>query len=353
MQRIALAVCTVAVIVGLAGLVAVAVSTHQPVPVRIPGALRAESEPAVQARGPAAAPTASAPLTGLPARDPAVLARPVAAVKVDNAAEARPQTGLDQADIVFEERADAGLTRLVALFHSVDPGTVGPVHSGTDVDADLLPAFSPMLGLSGAAGAEERLRAVGLRVLSEEGASRGAFFRALDRRAPHNLFARPRELWRAGASLPPAAPPWPFDPRSPLGGRSATGARIVFSPSVDVEWAWDTGRRAWLRRQDGRAHLVSSGRQIAAENVIVVTGVTAPVRNDAGSESANAVDVLGEGAAVVLRDGLAYDARWRKASPYSQFEWVTPARSPLPLAPGRTWIEFVPASGTLAVDQLP
>jgi hypothetical protein len=278
----------------------------------------------------------------------------VVAVKIDNAAGARPQTGLDQADIVFEELVESGLTRFIALFHSVDPGTVGPVRSARNVDADLLPAFSPVVGVSGAAPqTDARLRKTGLRVLFEEQAPPGTFFRTRVRRSPHNLFARPSELWRAGAGLPPAASAWTFAPRPPLGGRPVADARIVFSSNASAEWTWDAGRHTWLRRQDGRNHLVNSGSQVAAENVVVATVVTALGGGvDSAGESTVAINVLGEGPAAVLRDGRAYEVRWRKASPYSQFEWITRSGSPLPLAPGRTWIEFLPASGSLTVSPL-
>jgi len=143
---------------------------------------------------------------------------------------------------------------------------------------------------------------------------------------------------------------------SPRGGRPAASGRIVLPPSVgsvDVEWTWDAGRRAWLRQQDGRPHRVSAGRQIATENIVVVTGAPASGNRGAGSETAGAIAAVGEGEAVVLRDGLAYDARWRRASLSSRFEWTMPSGSPLPLAPGRTWIEFIPVSGSLTVDRLP
>jgi Protein of unknown function (DUF3048) N-terminal domain/Protein of unknown function (DUF3048) C-terminal domain len=354
MQRVALAVCTVAVIVGLAGLVAIAVGAHQPVPeqVTIPGAFSAVSGSDAL---PTAPPSGSAPLTGLPVADPAVLARPVVAVTIDNAVQARPQTGLDRADIVFESLVEGGLTRFVALFHSMDPGTVGPLRSARDIDADLLSAFSSVLGISGAApGTDARLREAGLHVLSESGALPGMFFRTRERKSPHNLFARPLALWRAETSLPPAAPPWPFGRPLPLSARPALGARVVFSLNASATWTWDARRRTWLRQEDGRVHLTSSGGQVAAKNVVVARFATAPGGGvDAHGKPTVGIQVLGEGPAVVLRDGLAYDVRWRKTSPYSQFEWVTPGGAPLPLAPGQTWIELVPASGSLVVGQLP
>jgi hypothetical protein len=340
-QRIALAVCTIAVIVGLAGLTAVAIGTRQPAPVSFPGPRRVD--------------TGSAALTGLPVADPAVLARPVVAVKVDNATRGRPQAGLDQADIVFEELVESGLTRFVALFHSVNPGTVGPVRSARNVDADLLPAFSPVVLVSGATPeTDARLHEAGLRVLFEKQAPPGTFVRTQDRRSPHNLFARPLELWRMGVGLPRAAAVWPFKLSPPRGGRPAPSAQITFSLNATVDWTWDAGRRTWLRQQDGRAHLVNSGGQITAENVVIARVVTSPGRGvDSVGEPTVTIQVLGEGPAVVLRDGRAYGVRWRKTSPYSQFEWVTRNGAPLPLAPGRTWVELVPVSGSLVVGRLP
>ncbi|MGH8899782.1 MAG: DUF3048 C-terminal domain-containing protein, partial [Egibacteraceae bacterium] len=147
---------------------------------------------------------------------------------------------------------------------------------------------------------------------------------------------------------------WPFGAPPPLGGRPAPGARVVFSLNASATWTWDASRRTWLRREDGRDHLMSSGGQVTAENVVVATVVTAPGGGvDTNGEPTVAIGVLGEGPAVVLRDGLAYDVRWRKASPSSQFEWVTQRGAPLPLTPGRTWIELVPASGSLVVGQIP
>ena len=302
---------------------------------------------------PAATPTPSvvAPLTGLETTDTGVLSRPVVAVKVDNHPAARPQTALADADVVVEEIVEGGVTRFIALYHSTLPPAVGPVRSGREVDADLLPAFSPVVGLSGAAPVVwGLLRGAGLTVY-EEGQVGDAFWRAEDRPRPHNLFASPSALAAAGADLPPASQPWPIEADVPPGGQPSQRSHVALTPSASATWTWDDQQRRWLRSEDGAPHLDAVQRRQTAENVVFAeVDVRAGGRTDAGGNRTVDTDVIGEGPATVLRDGRAYRARWRKSGPDSQLEWWTPDGSRLPLAPGRTWIELVPTSGTVTLS---
>lgn len=264
------------------------------------------------------------------------------AVKVDNTKPARPQSGLDVADVVFEELVEGGATRFVALFHSADPGVVGPVRSGRDVDAHLLPAFSPALALAGAAPPTMQvLRAAGLRLLDEGPGS--PLFRDGSRRAPYNLYLDAPAAWRASGGLPAAAPAWPFERRIPPGGQLVRGVSVAFSRQAGVAWEWDADEGVWRRSDHAGAHVLSSGAQVTAENVVVVR---VPVREGSGVDVNGArtkdITVIGTGAAVVLRDGVAFEGSWHKAAPEAQFEWRDAAGRPLPLAPGRTWIALVP-----------
>src|SRR5687768_10647918 len=81
------------------------------------------------------------PLTGVEAADGVDIDRPALAVKIDNAPPARPQAGLDAADIVYEELGEGGLTRFLTIFHCNDSGEVGPVRSARNVDPDILQEF--------------------------------------------------------------------------------------------------------------------------------------------------------------------------------------------------------------------
>src|SRR5207237_3959294 len=99
---------------------------------------------------PAPPTTAAAPLTGLP-MDIVRARRPVLVVKIDNAPKARPQIGLNQADVVFEEGVEGGITRFAALFHSEMSKPVGPVRSARSTDIKIVSALHhPLFAYSGA-----------------------------------------------------------------------------------------------------------------------------------------------------------------------------------------------------------
>lgn len=295
-----------------------------------------------------AAGSVTAPLTGVETDDPGVLERPVLAVKIDNAAAARPQLGLDAADIVFEELVEGGQTRLIALYQAESPDQVGPVRSGREVDAELLPAFDPTLALSGAAAPVwTLLRAARLRTF-EEGQADGAFRREPTRRAPHNLMVSPAGLW-AAADGAPAAQPWPIDETAPAGGDPAAAADLRFSPETRVAWTWDGD--GWIRNHDGDPHLAMGREQLRADTVVVARVDVGPGdRVDSGGYPTVAIDVLGEGDAIVLRDGRSFAGRWAKPSADDQFVWRDAAGQPLPVAPGRTWVELVPTDGQVTVQ---
>ncbi len=89
------------------------------------------------------------PLTGLPIEDPALAGRSALVVKIDNHPDARPQSGLNQADIVFEENVEQ-LTRFAAVFQSNAPDPVGPIRSGRTQDVELLGSLNkPIFAWSG------------------------------------------------------------------------------------------------------------------------------------------------------------------------------------------------------------
>src|SRR3954447_24430975 len=90
------------------------------------------------------------PLTGLP-RDPAAPVRAALIVKIDNAPKARPQAGVNDADIVVEEGVEGGVTRFATLFHSKDAASVGPVRSARSTDLLFAQQLGrPLFSYSGA-----------------------------------------------------------------------------------------------------------------------------------------------------------------------------------------------------------
>lgn len=291
------------------------------------------------------APTAPprAPLTGRAGGDRA----PVMALKIDNATPARPQRGLGAADVVFEELVEGGTTRFLALFQSRLPEKVGPVRSGREVDAVLLPSFDPLLVFSGAADEVQRdVADAGLALVQDEDESKrydAAFERDAGREAPYNLYLQTDELRTARAERPPARPPWEFGAAGAK-GQPLKGIELSFSPWASAGWTWDG--KTWIRSQDGSPHELVDGDVITASNVVVMRVPTAPGgRTDSAGNPTVEITVTGKGDALILRDGGVYRGEWSKRDAESDLVWRTRAGRPLPLAPGNTWIELVPADG--------
>ncbi len=293
------------------------------------------------------------PLTGMPATDPAVSARPTLIVKIDNAEpKARPQIGLNQADIVYEERVEGAVTRFMAVFHSHDSQPVGPVRSARTSDIGLFRAFgTPLFAWSGAnAIFAERIRAAGMIDIGYDVAS-GLYSRAGNRRAPNNLMLdSTMAAWNAGVAgaTPPAAQLFAYRQRGerPL-GRPVTGVHIVFGTeggSAPVDYRWNG--RGWARSQAGTPHVDALGQQIAPENVIVSYTPYAPSdTNDQFGVPIREAQLVGRGEALVLSAGRAFTARWVKRSIDAPTQYVDGNGDPIRLTPGRTWVAL-PEPGT-------
>jgi len=291
------------------------------------------------------------PLTGLPT-DPERLARPVLIAKIENSPNARPQSGLDAADIVIEEVVEGGITRFFVLFHSDLPATAGPVRSARPVDTDLLGGLGRSgFAFSGARAEVQELLARTPAVLITEGAA--GFYRDTVRSAPHNLYLRPAETQAAVESRGARALVdigWVFDEQVPAGqlacpaGSAACpdpGASIVIEMSAAYRSGWTYERAAGVYRRDqnGRPFTVTGGGSIGAENVVVLA-----TRQYIGGSGYNETDATSAGApAIVLRDGNRYAAVWVKPTSGDLLLLQTLDGRPFPLKPGRTWVHLPPS----------
>lgn len=296
----------------------------------------------------------AAPLTGLPVPDPGTLDRAALAVKIDNldipGESARPQTGLAFADVVVEEVVEGGVTRFVAVLHSTDAPPVGPVRSARTTDVHLLPILgTPLFAYSG--GNPGVLAAVADSPSIEDrgGEWAPAYARDGSRRAPHDLYLRPWEIWArsAGATVPPRLAP--FRPRgqgSPR-GEPVAGLALGFDgvAGAPASWRWLPEEGRWLRQQRGSVHLDGSGYAVGPRNVVVV--FTDYVESPVDTRSPEAV-TIGSGEAWVFTDGKRVEGRWQRDALDAPLSFVDGDGAPITLSAGRTWIELV-RPGTAAV----
>ena len=280
--------------------------------------------------------------------------RPALLIKVSNSPEARPHTGLEAADVVFEELTEGGVTRFLAVFHSQLPEVVGPIRSARPVDIQLLSGFErPGFAYSGARDEVRALLADAPAATITEGAP--GFFRddgtyASHPFAPHDLFIETEPaletVIEAGASSLTDLG-WVFDPEPPTAGETdgetdgGAELQVAMSPSFRTGWTYDEVAGVYRRLQNGEPSLVTGPDRIGAANVVVLA-----VRHFTGDSGYPETDVLGEGEALVLRDGRRYPARWSKPTATDPLLVLTADGSEtFPLRPGPTWI--------LLPDELP
>ncbi len=198
---------------------------------------------------------ATFPLTGLPSGGAAVAGRPALSVKIDNIAVARPQAGLNTADVVVEQPVEGGLTRLFATWQSKDAGQIGPVRSARPVDALLLRQLGPSLfAFAGAsAGVLQGIRRDSGATLIDPSSAQGAFQLDSDRSAPHNTFSSTTALYAAGqranSKLGPPRAFLTFAAAPSGAAKPARVARMTFSPGTTAAWQWNGS--VFVRYQNG------------------------------------------------------------------------------------------------------
>jgi hypothetical protein len=276
------------------------------------------------------------PLSGTPLTQH----RPALAVKIDNHPDARPQSGLNQADIVIEELVEGGITRFVAIFHSNDADPVGPVRSGRTSDLAILTNLNRALfGSSGGNdGVLNELRQTNLSSVIENDAP-SAYYRDNSRSAPHNLYTRSAALYAANKG-DAGEPPHMF---SFLGaGESATSGRTVQSITVRVgndrvDWSWVDG--GWQRAVNGTAESDANGTPIRPHNLIIQFTNYGVSSADANSPEAQA---LGNGPVWVLTGARLTEGTWSRPKPESVTQYLDPSGAEIRLVPGRTWIALPP-----------
>jgi hypothetical protein len=300
----------------------------------------------------AAPPESSYPLTGQPVDDAARAQRPVLAVKIDNAEPrtgrgGRPQAGINQADIVYEEMVEGSVTRFLALFHSHDADPIGPVRSARTTDLLLMePLQRPLFAWSGAnAGVAGQVRSAPVVDVGLDAAS-GAYYRAGDRPAPYNLMSSTEAL-RGAAPGEERRPPALFQYRpadTEPAGDPAQGVRIVFGDgpgSAPVDYEWDGS--GWARTQRDSPHVDATGTRVAPPNVVVQFTPYAEVQCcDAAGFPIVEAELVGEGDAWVLTAGRLVQARWSRPSVGDVTTYTTADGTPVLLTPGPTWVAIAP-----------
>lgn len=295
------------------------------------------------------------PLTGVPGvPDP----RPAIAVKVENTALARPQSGLDQADVVWETIVEFEVSRFVAVFHSQTPEEVGPIRSVRPMDPLIVAPLRGLLAFSGGQpGILDLVAQSGVQQISHDAGAPG-LYRISSRKAPHNVYGSPSTWWGV-AEGGRTAPAEQFAiarsadrAAAAVAGTPAGTLSFRLSGQSQPVWTWDAASGTWLRSEGSAPATAASGARLSAVNVVAIT---APHPNTGfGAQNGAAVptyELVGSGDAVVATGGRTIAARWQKDAQDAPMRLLLADGSEARLAPGNTWVELVPAgTGTLTVS---
>lgn len=302
------------------------------------------------------APTADAagrpmfPLTGLPAPSATVADATVLAVKIDNAAAARPQTGLDRADVIIEEVVEGGVTRFLALFQSQGSDPVGPVRSVRPVDPALLAPFGGGFAYSG--GTKRFINNLRRAPIADVGVDLlpAAYFRGTQAKAPYNLYSSTSVLRAAMGRARGSERPWDYlaagaETWSAAGATTVTTYDLTVSTATRVAWRWDPAAKVWARSTNGTLHVVRGGGAVTAANVIVIhVPYLDTTATDASHAPVPEPAVLGSGAATYLVDGMQAEGRWSKSDVAAPMRFADSGGAAIRLRRGVTWLLLAPAA---------
>lgn len=297
------------------------------------------------------------PLTGLPAPGGKVPARPAIGIKIGNDPASRPQSGLPHADIVYEEMAEGGITRYLAIFQCHQAPVLGPSRSVRWDDWHVLRSYGhPILAFSGGINQWDTVVSRLHWLYDANGSfypAANAYYRTSNRVAPWNLYTSTARLWaldKSEKSPPPAQ--FTYDSSLPSGFEKAKQVTIVdFSGGESVVWKWNAKAGVFERYYGSEPDRDASGVQLHAKNVVIQMVVT---HQGPYAESGNTPDTdsitRGKGVAYVFRNGHFEKGVWDTPT-YRQPLGLYLKGKKVPLDPGNTWVEMVPVTYSVQVQR--
>jgi hypothetical protein len=286
-----------------------------------------------------AKPTGSvAPLTGLPYPKRLLKDRSALTIKIDNTPEAMPQYGVNEADVVYEEIVEGGITRLAAIFNSEVPKVVGPVRSVRRTDREIVFPIGGIFAFSG--GAEYAVRSIETAPvkLYDESNSGAAMFRDPSRVVPHNLFANAQLLMDKDGKPRPPPPLFTYlSSGEKFRGPKVESFVVNFAGGYAASYAWDTKSKSWDRSLFGAPDVTAAGVRVSPKNVIVMTV------NYVGGVGVidSYAQLIGSGHAEVFSGGRVEHGTWSRPNLRHPAIYKNLQGKIINLAPGQTWVELL------------
>lgn len=276
--------------------------------------------------------------------------RAVVGVMVENSPDARPQSGLSSAGVVYEAVAEGGITRFLALYLEGKPGSIGPIRSARPYYLDwLLPFDASYAHVGGSPEALAQIKSLKVKDL-DQFANSGAYERSSKRFAPHNVYSSMDKLYSLAQSKGYTTSTFTSFTRKTNEEASAapTGRTIdlaISSQLYNVHYDYDPTTNSYKRSVGGKPHIEEINGSQLAPKVVMALVMPSAIASD-GTHTA--YTTTGTNTMYVFQDGVVHIGTWKKDSRTGQFSFLNSAGQPLTLNPGQTWITMVKDTGSIA-----
>jgi len=266
-------------------------------------------------------------------------------VKIDDTNAAHPQIGIEDADLVYVEQIEGGLTRLAAIYTSKLPPLIGPIRSARISDIELLAQFG-RVGFA-YSGAQSKMRPViaeaNLENLSAERNPPSIYGKDPNRIGPVDMILKPDLLLERANANPKirietaTASVFAFGD-APKGETNTAIAKIKW-PSAKYELRWDSANEKWLIYFNEKPNMAANGEHLYADTAIIqIVSITPSIYGDKFGEITPFSKTTGSGKAVMLRDGFSYQISWQRNLETDVTTWKSEDGDVANFKPGRTWI---------------
>lgn len=283
------------------------------------------------------------PLTGLEVATEAATKQAATGIMIENSPDARPQSGLKAAGVVYEAIAEGGITRFLALYQQEKPQLIGPVRSVRLYYIDWVAPYNASVAhIGGSKFALDEVRNGRYRDI-DQFFNAGSYWRARDRYAPHNVytsFEKLDALNNAKGFKESTFTGFPRKDGQPSKAPNATKITVpVSGPLYNSSYVYDPATNSYNRSQAGAPHLDREAGQIKPSVIVAMKVNMTRIFEDGYREQ---ITTTGNGTAVVFQDGVATEVTWSKLDRISQLTFTGPDGKPFPLNRGQTWITAVP-----------
>ncbi len=290
-------------------------------------------------------------LSGLEVASQAAETAAATCVMVENSPDARPQSGLSQAGIIYEAIAEGGITRFLAIFQDQKPDLIGPVRSVRKYYVDWLTPYNCSVAHVG--GADDALAMLrnssnGYRDI-DQFFNASSYWRSKDRYAPHNVYTNFERLDALNSSRGYTESVFDGFPRLAtdevkISQTPATNIKINISSSLyNSIYAYDATTNSYLRaHQSGGAHMDKNASGTSTQNspkVVIAMMVSQSIASDGSHQNISTVDT---GTAYIFQNGKAITGKWSKSARNAEIKFTDSEGKTISFTPGQIWITAIP-----------